>query len=458
MAITLIASVSSTAVACARGPKMQTIQTKFNENKVGDTTYTEGELWTAFNGSNSTLYGTLSPMKALSRHILNLLGFNQTLVTQKKLIPRYREFYIGNDVIENGNVLSAPSVDGIFYGSEVIEMAQDAFYNQYEKTQISSIAGLYGLYQYNQTTPGKITSTGAQTSLAVIQNSFANNPTASQEFINSFLGLDDKNYDSAWMSQRYNFGENADLSTLKLDSFVTPFDQTVTTEDGKTTDKLTLSGEKNIGVPVNFPDLNTSIEKTPDAKIGNNKSEPFNLLLLPPVNTADIKDSSADATFNLGWSYDKEKVDGSKVWDMRKSSDGWQFNATEAVISEANAVKTQIGFIKTNESVVVPLKPLQIQYEYSTNVRDSGAPKFIINVTIDGVNAIFNPVTLSTNFKNAEEDSKNLGNRFIKWQFSHYQFNDVNNVYSIVGAKKTNEAGNGYFSGLKITDMTIQNA
>lgn len=195
---------------------------------------------------------------------------------------------------------------------------------------------------------------------------------------------------------------------------------------------------------------------TPEAKIGNNKSQPFDLLLLPPQNPEDISKSSQDAIFDLSWTYDKEKIDGLKTWDVRKANDGWKFNATDKVISEEGAKETLKGYIKTNDSIVVPLKPLQIQYEYSTNIRSSFATKYLLSLEVDGLQAMFNPVAYQTKFKDSEKDNQEHGNRYMKWQFSHYQFNDINNVYTPFGNKQINKTGNGYYSGLKITSMKVE--
>lgn len=244
MALTIISSSANIAVACARGPKMHQIETKFSQTEISGVDYKQNEMWEAFNGTPVTFYGNVAPLNQLSRNILNLLGFNHTFVTQPKHITNWREFYLGQDKVNDADKIErfSPSVDGVFYEGAT-DKSQVDFYNLYKNTQINSIGGLYQLYQYDQKNPGTIddAATGALKSLEVIKSAYQSGAT--QEFITSFLDLDDQNFDSAWLSQKYDFGENTDLSSLKLDSTVIPFDAQTSTKDGKKINELIFSGK-----------------------------------------------------------------------------------------------------------------------------------------------------------------------------------------------------------------------
>lgn len=422
----------------------------------------------AFNGTDVTPYyspGTkanaeYAVTKVLARDILNLLGFNSTLVTTRSQVPKLRNTFVGQDTKQNN---FTPSVDGIFYG-DWEGFNQQQFYAAYEKTNISSLAGLYSLYEYGQKNGTQGLGAAAQASYGMINAALSNNPDA-QEFYSVFLNTAKNLYDSAWTDWTYVGTQAPTTLNSKVLSFDMQLTEPKTQADGDVNDfQLSGTAEKpNLGTEQNYDAINTSVADTEAGPIGNNKRAPYDL------NLFTLEDTIGAASFNLDPNFKPAKgsneINGLETWEIRHASDpnAWAVTATEEPlfdVQDGDDVKTQDkswtnGFIKTNNTVLAKVAPLQIKLTYTSNVRDSGAQKYDLSFTLDGLTAAFAPFIRPSSFKN-EDDGKNIGNRFLKWQFTHYQFTNDNDTWVNTKSINANDPNNGFFSNIAIKNLLIE--
>lgn len=471
MAVMIGATAATSVVACGK-ISSHPIDIDFGDNlkkytpPTGEGDYSKDDWLKAYNGTKQSAYRS-APLTRSLYSIANILSLDTSIHTNPKKVKAFRTNLMGTDELTEADKkkgLSNPSVDGLYLGQKFEHLDPNEFYSQYKTTHINSLGGLYRLYDMEKR--GNLDSTkigqAAQESLALAKTVF--NTTDGTEFIDSFLSLSNQSYNSAWTDMIVD----ADSAPKVLDSKILSFNLDTKEEDGKKRSVYQLTQTQNpdkpqLGEYLEYDQVNTKVkdaENHDNEKIGNRYKNPYDLLMLPT-------DTQIGAShFNTSWEYptdDKDdegnvikkasdKVDGSKVWDIRKPGDGWDFNATIKEIPDKN----QDGFIKTNESIIVPVKPLKIKFTYSTNVKvaPSNADWYTVDITIDGLQAVFMPSggLASVN----KDDEKTIGNRFIKWQFHHYQFTDQADIATLPGQKQKDKAGFGEFSNFNISSLNIQ--
>lgn len=478
MAVMIGATAATSVVACGK-ISSHPIDIDFGGNlkkytpPAGEGDYSKDDWLKAYNGTKQSAYRS-APLTRSLISIANILSLDTNIHTNPKKLKAFRTNLMGTDELTEADKkkgLSNPSVDGLYLGKKFEhDLDPNEFYSRYEKTHINSLGGLYRLYDMEKS--GNLDSTkigqAAQESLKLATDVFSNldgkNPDG-EAFIDSFLSLHNQSYNSSWTSMTID----ADSAPTELNSKILSFDLDTKEVDGKkrTVYQLSPKDPKNdLGKYLDYNKINTKIDDEKgheNEKIGNRYKKPYDLLMLPTDTQI------GESNFNLNWSYPEDekdndgkvinkggdKVDGSKVWDIRKPSDAgfnWNFNATEKPIPD----KDQDGFIKTNESIIVPVKPLKIQFTYSTNVKvaPSNADWYTVDITIDGLQAVFMPSGGLASVKKDEEEK--IGNRFIKWQFHHYQFTDQADIATIPGQKQRDKAGFGEFSNFNISSLNIQ--
>lgn len=457
MAFTLTSSTIVT-VSC-QSIRTNKIELNFSGNKKFSEleNYDISDLRNAFNGSKLTPYNSYAPFSVISRDILRLLSFDNSQITKPSQIFENRKTFVGND--------SETSVDGIFFDD--IDKDREAFYNKYENTQINSLRGLYDLYNYGQGL--ELKAKGAKSSYDLMKKLFeSNNKNDANGFFNSFLNLGESNYDSHWISQNYDLGSASKPNFKHLDSFVVSYNET-TNEDKNSEYKSEYKFKsdekmKDLGTYSAYSDLNTVVDKSDienPEKIGNDYKKPFDLYILNTKQDYKIPKDSNGKSDALKIMDDEPfkptDIDGNKVWNIRTPDENgnvdWRFNVTTKDF-EFNDRKTK-GFIQTNESVILPLEPFVFKYEYTTNIRKSDAIKYEIDITIDGLYAVFTIRNIRTEFKD-KEDAETRGNSFLKWQFTNYQFtNRINTLINTTNDLKK-DAGYGYYSNIKIKEIKIK--
>ncbi|ATZ16703.1 hypothetical protein JN01_0075 [Entomoplasma freundtii] len=478
MAITLVSSIAGSVTSCS--VRMSKINLSFT-GAFNTFPESESDTFNSFNGTNVTPYyspgsnktSEMAVTKILAKEVLNLLGFNHTLVTQPKEVANYRNTFVGQDA-HNESLNFTPSVDGVFYGEKFEKFSQADFYKTYDKTTINSLEGLHMLYEYASANGDTSLGKGAKQSYEMISQVMTTD--AGKGFFNSFLSKQGKIQDSAWTSWNY-IGQEA---PTKLNSRILSYNMEVV-EPTKNPNKpsllkdnkinqfqLTPEGKmKDLGSEVEYSEVNTSVKDEKDGKIGNDKKNPYDL------NLFTLENPIGEAKFNINKNWNpaqnSDEINGRKTWEIRQGTDpnAWDITATDQPLFDVQTGKNKEdketkeqswtnGFIKTNSTVLVKVKPLKIRLTYSTNVRKGDAKKYDLEFTLNGLTAAFEPFVRASSFKDADKDKETIGNRFVKWQFSHYQFTDANDTWINTEERSSKDPNNGFFSQLQISDLKVE--
>jgi hypothetical protein len=459
MALTITSTAAANVVSCGNQPP-RPVPAKYGNNiKFGD--YNDGDMFNAYNGTNQTPYGKFQSLNGLLFQTLYLFSFSSSMITNPNKVLDWKEKFIGNDN-KNGDAYYAPSVDGIYLKggpnneTKVEGVTSEEFYKNYETTHINSLAGLYQMYDLVK--KGVIAEsnlgTAANESYQIIKNAMITNPDT-YNFLDSFLNLHGQSWDSSWIEQTIS----ADKQYAELDSKILSYN---IAESGEGDNKTTTyqfspptpdSPLQELGTVQDYLHINSKVndeEGHNDEKIGNQYKDPFHLLMLPTNTNIGGNQATFDTTWQHPGSDHSEEVNGSKNWDIRTPQDGWAIKADPAYKKDDKDTNT--GYIKTNDSIIVPLEPIKINYLYSTNARDSQATKYEVAITLNNLQAVFTPTIVTSSPNDADKDK--TGNRYVKWQFTHYQF--TNTVDTIFTPKdKAKGPKNGAYSNMYISNLSV---
>ncbi|ATZ19080.1 hypothetical protein ESOMN_v1c06980 [Williamsoniiplasma somnilux] len=405
MAIAITGTSAMVVVSCTT-PKRQIPYTLNGNLAIKD--YSNDENKIAINGGENSAYKGRVPFTFLINKLTNVISQTSYMYPTISSYEKAQKSFVGADQGED-----KLTIDGLWTGDSEGEVD---FYNKY-KNKETKIATLEGLYRYAKAT--KDTSIMNPDDVDV------------KEFYNGYLGLDGSAYDSSFVDIQI------DSSAETKQSYETPTILGITAKKEEDKETSELIFDKDTAIK-NFTEINTNVEDDLSKnKIGNQNANPFNILTLGTEAPALVQTI--------------EKVETKDNYlDANRITDKWDFQYKETTKDE----KTTTSFISTL-SKLVPVAPLNLTYTYDTNVRNANSTKFTIDMTVDGLTAVYSPVLLNANRK--DENGKPVGDykAFAVWVLNGYQFNTKYDTANISDANKS-RATYGYFSNINISNLSIK--
>ncbi|AVN62134.1 hypothetical protein [Mesoplasma coleopterae] len=460
-ALTVAASATSSLVSCkvitnefkieiTEWKNVKNLKYAFNKEKkqyevLEDEKIIDSDVKKSLDGITGNLTSTIV------NDMINSLFFNSDLSVTKNSIKTWQYLF----ETDNGTY-----ADGQFRTAGFNSTQKDEIQKYYSSTK--NISSLLGLMQYSK---------------------WSNIVASDEETAESgFAKLDPKTVEEIEKSKIFESSANQGITNVKIKSTPTLYSGEIGlaekngTTDEETDDiKISAYDKKFISESTNYDEEMAEKESGKggyaDYTVGIGTTAyayDYSQLLVSNFNTEDIKlpvtvrkvkEQSNESKEN----FQKQGLILNKE-NSKKQQDEIIFEYTED--EKGNKNSYAYGYS------LVPLDPIKMEIEL-INDRDlkTGKEKpeskyYVIDLTIDGLNAAFKPILGFTSYKNEKGESveDKSGIPFVGWRFAGYQFNSSNIVSynddgTVLTAKAPNKKmakSNKKFNDFNITSLTFK--